>query len=59
MNDHLKALFYYKMTLDIEQKSLPSNHPLLAVTYHNMSDRIDHPLVLEEENVLQRLHGKL
>ncbi len=27
--------------MEIEQKSLPSNHPALAVTYHNMSDVLE------------------
>ena len=32
----IKALAYYEKTLEIEQKTLPSNHPDLATSYNNI-----------------------
>ncbi|CAF1402940.1 unnamed protein product [Adineta steineri] len=35
--DYDKAFWYYKKALEIEQKTVPSNHPLLAAAYDNMA----------------------
>jgi tetratricopeptide (TPR) repeat protein len=37
MKDYSNALAYYEKALEIEQRSLPSTHPTLAVTYSNMA----------------------
>ena len=34
--DHQKALFLYERALEICQKILPANHPVLATSYNNM-----------------------
>ncbi|CAF1130713.1 unnamed protein product [Adineta steineri] len=34
--DYEKAIWYYKQGLVIFQKTLPSNHPLLAISYNNI-----------------------
>jgi tetratricopeptide (TPR) repeat protein len=33
--NHEEAMFYYKQGLEIEEKTLPPNHPLLATSYNN------------------------
>ncbi|CAF1402881.1 unnamed protein product [Adineta steineri] len=35
--DYDKAFWYYKKALEIEQKTVPSIHPLLAAAYDNMA----------------------
>ncbi len=37
MGDYSTALSYYVKTLEIEQKLLPSDHFLLAITYNNIA----------------------
>ncbi|CAF1462350.1 unnamed protein product [Adineta steineri] len=34
--DYQKAIWYYEKALEIEQKTLPSNHPHLATSYNNI-----------------------
>ncbi|CAF0789404.1 unnamed protein product [Adineta steineri] len=34
--DYEKAIWYYERGLEIEQKTLPSNHPSLATSYNNI-----------------------
>ncbi|CAF1182044.1 unnamed protein product [Adineta steineri] len=34
--DYKKAICYYKQVLEIQRKSLPSNHPSLATSYNNI-----------------------
>ena len=35
-DEYSKALSYYEKALEIEQKTLPSNHPYLAISYNNI-----------------------
>ncbi|CAF0790511.1 unnamed protein product [Adineta steineri] len=39
--DYEKAIWYYEKALEIEQKTLPSNHPDLAISYNNIGSVYD------------------
>ncbi|CAF1319648.1 unnamed protein product [Adineta steineri] len=39
--DYEKAIWYYEKGLEIEQKTLPSNHPSLATSYNNIGNVYD------------------
>ncbi|CAF1429434.1 unnamed protein product [Adineta steineri] len=39
--DHEKAIRYYEQGLEIQQKTLPSNHPDLATSYNNIGSVYD------------------
>ncbi|CAF1107363.1 unnamed protein product [Adineta steineri] len=39
--DYEKAIWYYEQGLEIEQKTLPSNHPSLATSYNNIGKVYD------------------
>ncbi|CAF0878419.1 unnamed protein product [Adineta steineri] len=34
--DHRKAIWYYEQRLELQQKTVPSNHPSLATSYNNI-----------------------
>jgi tetratricopeptide (TPR) repeat protein len=36
MEEYSKALLFYEKALEIRQKTLPPNHPLLATSYNNI-----------------------
>jgi tetratricopeptide (TPR) repeat protein len=36
--EYAEALIFYEKTLEIEQKTLPSNHPNLAISYNNIGN---------------------
>ncbi|CAF1233102.1 unnamed protein product [Adineta steineri] len=39
--DYEKAIWYYEQRLEIQRKTLPSNHPALGVTYDNIGSVYD------------------
>ena len=41
MGEYLKALSYYEKALEIRQKTLPPNHPDLAISYNNIGSVYD------------------
>ena len=41
MGDHQKTYSYLKKAVKIESKVLPSEHPTLAVTYHNTAKALE------------------
>ena len=40
MGEYPKALSYYEKALAIQQQSLPSNHPDLALSYSNIGEDV-------------------
>jgi tetratricopeptide (TPR) repeat protein len=41
MGEYSKALSYYEKDLEISQKTLPANHPDLAISYNNIGGMYD------------------
>ncbi|CAF0915691.1 unnamed protein product [Adineta steineri] len=39
--DYAKAIWYYEKALEIEQNTLPSNHPSLTISYNNIGSLYD------------------